>query len=200
MKFILRLLACFSFLALTSHAEDSRLFELRTYITNDGKLPDLLTRFRDHTCKLFEKHGMENIGYWVPVEASEGADNTLIYIIAHKSRDAATASWKAFQTDPDWKAAAKASEANGKILKQKPDSIFLSATDYSCAIQTGAGEGERVFELRTSTTPEGKLPALHQRFRDHTMKLFSKHGMSHIGYWVPVDADKGAGTCAPSRK
>lgn len=194
MKFILRLLACLSFLVLTSHAEDSRLFELRTYVTNDGKLPDLLTRFRDHTCKLFEKHGMENIGYWVPVEASEGADNTLIYIIAHKSRDAATASWKAFQTDPDWKAAAKASEANGKILKQKPDSIFLSATDYSCAIQTGAGEGERVFELRTYTTPEGKLPALHQRFRDHTMKLFSKHGMNHIGYWVPVDADKGAST------
>ena len=174
-----------------AHAEDARVFELRTYVTNEGKLPDLLKRFREHTCKLFEKHGMENIGYWVPIEKTDGADNTLIYIIAHKNRDAATASWKAFQTDPDWQAAAKASEANGKLLAQKPGSVFMKATDYSCAITTGTA-GERVFELRTYTTNEGKLDALHARFRDHTVGLFTKHGMTHIGYWTPTDADKGS--------
>lgn len=180
----------------SSLAADARTFELRIYTTNEGKLPDLLKRFREHTCKLFEKHGMENIGYWVPIEEADGANNKLIYIIAHKSREAAKASWAAFGSDPDWKAAAKASEENGKILAEKPESIFMTATDYSCAISATpgvAGAGGRVFELRTYTTNEGKLDALHARFRDHTMALFTKHGMTHIGYWVPTDADKGAG-------
>lgn len=175
-------------------ASDNRLFELRIYVTNEGKLPDLLARFRDHTVKLFEKHGIENIGYWVPVEKEEGADNTLYYLIAHKSREGADAAWAAFRKDPDWQAAAKASEANGKILAQKPDVIFLKATDFSCPIKTAAGTGERVFELRTYTTPEGRLPALHERFRNHTMALFSKHGMNHVGYWTPTDAKDSPGT------
>jgi hypothetical protein len=165
-------------------ATDAKVYELRTYVTNEGKLPDLLKRFRDHTCSLFEKHGMENIGYWVPVDAKDGAENTLIYVIAHQSRDAAKASWAAFQADPDWKAAAKASEANGKILAQKPGSVFMDATDYSCAIKPEV-KGGRIFELRTYTAAEGKLPALHQRFRQHTCALFTKHGMTHIGYWQP---------------
>jgi hypothetical protein len=166
---------------------DNRLFELRIYVTNEGKLPALLSRFRDHTVGLFEKHGIENIGYWVPVEKEEGAENTLYYIIAHKSREGADAAWTAFRNDPAWQAAAKASEANGKILAQKPEAIFLKATDFSCPIKASAGAGERVFELRTYTTPEGRLPALHDRFRNHTMALFSRHGMSHTGYWTPTD-------------
>lgn len=172
-------------------AKDSRVFELRTYTTEPGKLADLNARFRDHTCKLFEKHGMENIGYWVPLDADKGADNTLIYIIAHKSRDAAKASWAAFQADPEWQAARKKSEEKGKILAKPPESVFMSATDYSAAIKPSAG-GERVFELRTYTTEPGRLPILHARFRDHTCKLFEKHGMTNIGYWSPQDADKGA--------
>lgn len=178
----------------SSLAADARTFEMRIYTTNEGKLPDLLKRFREHTCKLFEKHGMENIGYWVPVEEADGANNKLIYIIAHKSREAAKASWAAFVSDPDWKAAAKASEENGKILAEKPESIFMTATEYSNAIKTGTGEKERVFELRTYTANEGRLDALHARFRDHTMALFTKHGMTNIGYFVPTDADKGAGS------
>ena len=178
--------------AASGAAEDARTFELRIYVTNEGKLPDLLTRFRDHTCKLFEKHGMENIGYWVPMDEADGASNKLIYVIAHKSREAAKASWAAFQADPDWKAAAKASEVNGKILASKPESIFMTATDYSCAIKPGTN-GERVFELRTYTTNDGKLDALHKRFREHTVALFSKHGMTHIGYWSPTDAETGGG-------
>jgi hypothetical protein len=175
-------------------AEDARTFELRIYTTHEGKLPDLLSRFRDHTCQLFEKHGMENIGYWVPIEKDDGADNTLLYIISHKSRDAAKASWSAFSKDPEWQAAAKASEVNGKILAKKPESIFLKATDYSCPIQPGLGKAERVFEMRTYTTPEGKLDALHKRFRDHTTGLFTKHGITNIGYWTPTDAEQDAAT------
>jgi hypothetical protein len=175
-------------------AEDARLFELRIYVTNEGKLPDLLARFRDHTVKLFEKHGIQNIGYWVPIEKEEGSENTLYYLIAHKSREGADAAWAEFRKDPEWQAAAKASEANGKILARKPDAIFLKTTDFSSPIKPSSGPGERVFELRTYTTPEGKLPDLLSRFRNHTVALFSKHGMNHIGYWTPVETKDGPST------
>ncbi|CAN5658024.1 hypothetical protein BH11VER1_BH11VER1_42040 [soil metagenome] len=194
-RFSLALLAVMVALFLSSaKAADSSVYELRIYTTNEGKLPDLLKRFREHTCKLFEKHGITNIGYWTPVDAENGSENTLIYIIAHKSRDAASASWAAFQADPDWQAARKASEENGKILARAPESIFMSAAEYSPVIKTGAGSAPRVFELRTYKTPEGKLDALHKRFKQYTMALFTKHGMSQLGYWVPTDAEKGAGT------
>jgi hypothetical protein len=184
-----------SFLSLASHAADTRSYELRIYVTNPGKLPDLLKRFREHTCKLFEKHGMENIGYWVPVEEAQGSQNTLIYFIAHKSRDAAKASWAGFIADPDWKAAAKASEAAGKILAQKPESIFCAATDFSPELKLGAASPERTFELRTYICPDAaKRTALLSRFRDHTCKLFAKHGMTNVLYTTPTDAEQGADT------
>lgn len=175
-------------------AADARVYELRIYTANEGKLDALLARFRDHTCRLFEKHGMENIGYWVPIQPAEGSGTTLIYLLAHASREAAKASFAAFGKDPEWQEARRASEAGGKILAKAPESIFLATTDYSPPVRTGAGAADRVFELRTYTTPPGKLDALHARFRDHTLGLFSKHGMTHIGYWTPTDADKGADT------
>ena len=175
----------------SARAADEPVYELRIYTTNEGKLADLLKRFREHTCKLFEKHGMTNIGYWVPIEKEDGADNTLIYIISHKSRDAAKDSWKAFGSDPEWQAAAKASEVNGKILAKKPESIFMTRTAFSPEIKLGAGSAPRVFELRTYTTPPGKLPALHSRFTNPEMSIFTKHGMTHIGYWQPTDEEQG---------
>jgi hypothetical protein len=168
---------------------DRRAFELRTYVTAEGRLPALLARFRDHTCALFERHGMENLGYWVPTSETEGKENTLIYLIAHSSREAARENWKNFLADPDWIAARTASEADGKILAKPPESVFLSLTDYSPPVgrETGdAASGPRAYELRTYTAAPGKLDALHARFRDHTMALFSRHGMKHFGYWTPV--------------
>jgi hypothetical protein len=114
-----------------AHAQaGNRVFELRTYTTNEGKLPNLQARFRDHTTRLFTKHGMTNIGYWTPQDAPL-SQNTLIYVIAHKSRDAAKASWAAFRADPDWQKAAAASEVGGKILAKSPESVFMDPTDYS---------------------------------------------------------------------
>jgi hypothetical protein len=113
-----------------AHAQGNRVFELRTYTTNEGKLPALQARFRDHTTRLFTKHGMTNIGYWAPQDAPL-SQNTLIYIIAHQSREAATKSWADFRADPDWQKAAAASEANGKILSKSPESVFMDPTDYS---------------------------------------------------------------------
>jgi len=115
-----------------SIAKDSRCFEMRTYYAAPGKLEELNKRFRDHTCALFKKHGMENIGYWIPTDKAKGAENTLVYIIAHKSREEAKKSWAAFIADPEWKQAHAASEANGKLVT-KIESVFLGATDYSAA-------------------------------------------------------------------
>jgi hypothetical protein len=186
------ILFLFTFMFTSFLQADDRIYELRIYVCNEGKLPDLLKRFREHTCKLFEKHGMENIGYWVPVDKENGSETTLIYVLAHKSREAAKASFAAFGADPEWQAARKASEEAGKILAKPPTSIFMKTTDYSPPVKTGVSDKPRVFEMRTYTCNEGKLDALHKRFREHTMKLFSKHGMTHLPYWVPVDADKGA--------
>jgi len=111
-----------------SVAKDSRCFELRTYYAAAGKLEDLHARFRDHTNKLFVKHGMELIGYWVPADKEQG--DKLIYIIAHKSRDAAKKSWQGFRDDPDWKKVQAESEAKGK-LGEKVESVDMVATDYS---------------------------------------------------------------------
>lgn len=195
--FLSLLAAVFGLLpSLTQAAEPSPspVYELRIYTCNEGKLDMLLTRFRDHTCRLFEKHGIKNIGYWVPVDKENGSETTLYYVLEHKSREAAKESFAAFGKDPDWQAARKASEEGGKILAKPPESIFMTATDYSPAIALTKAGVPRAFELRTYTTPEGKLDALHARFRDHTMKLFSKHGMTNFAYWVPMDKEKGAGT------
>jgi hypothetical protein len=107
-----------------------RVFEMRTYTAAPGKLDALNARFRDHTLALFKKHGMESVGYWMPTDKDAGAGEKLVYILAHKSRDAAAASWKAFRSDPVWVAAKAASEKDG-LLTSKVESVFLTSTDYS---------------------------------------------------------------------
>ncbi|MBA4032111.1 MAG: NIPSNAP family protein [Planctomyces sp.] len=107
-------------------AKAPKLYELRTYTTLPGRLDALNKRFRDHTTKLFAKHGMTNVIYLTPVKS----ENTLVYLIAHENEAAAAASWKAFREDPEWKVAREASEADGKIV-EKVESVYLTPTDYS---------------------------------------------------------------------
>jgi NIPSNAP len=106
-----------------------RVFELRTYTAPDGKLPELQARFRNHTMRIFERHGMKNVGYWVPQDAP-AKDNTLIYVISHESREAAKKSWAAFGADPEWQKVSKESQMNGKIVAGIT-SVYMDATDYS---------------------------------------------------------------------
>ena len=113
---------------------DTRVYEMRTYYAAAGKLDALNARFRDHTVTLFKKHGMTSVGYWVPLKDEQGAKNTLIYMLAHKSVEGAKASFDAFRQDPDWVAARKASEdkAGGSLtVKDGVKSVFMKATDYS---------------------------------------------------------------------
>ena len=114
-----------------AHAQAAtRVFELRTYTAGPGKLAALHSRFRDHTLRLFEKHGMQNIGYWNPADPPN-SENTLVYIIAHKDREAAKQSWAAFGADPEWQKVRKESMADGVSLTTKVESVFLNPTDYS---------------------------------------------------------------------
>ncbi len=113
----------------SSAAQANRVYEIRTYYTLPGRLPNLLARFRDHTLKLFEKHGMTNVGYWIPADPP-GSENTLIYILAHSSRDAAKKSWDGFRADPDWLKARAASETDGKIV-DRVESVYLNPTTFS---------------------------------------------------------------------
>ncbi len=173
---------------LTAAEPDTRVFEMRTYFAAPGKLEDLNARFRNHTTKLFEKHAITNLGYWAPVD---NTDNKLVYVLAYPSREARAASWKAFIADPDWKAAAKASEENGKLVL-KVVSLFLQATDFSPEIKPSIGTAPRTFELRTYTTTPGNLQLLLERFRSHTTALFAKHGMTNLFYWTPLADQKDA--------
>ena len=102
----------------------STVYELRVYHANEGKLDDLLKRFREHTTRLFEKHGMKNIAYWTPLD-DPLKGRTLIYVLAHPSREAATSNWKAFGDDPEWQKVRDASEVNGKLV-DKVDSTFMA--------------------------------------------------------------------------
>jgi len=104
-------------------------YELRTYTAADGKLDALKARFKDHTIRIFKKHGMESIGYWVPEDAAL-SKNTLIYILKHPSREDGEKHWMEFQNDPEWKKVSAESEANGKLVL-KVDRVWLDATEFS---------------------------------------------------------------------
>ncbi len=104
-------------------------YELRVYHAAPGKLADLQTRFREHTIKIFDRHGIKSVAYWTPVDEPEKS-NTLIYILYHPSREAAAANWRSFQDDPEWKSVKEKSEANGKLV-DKVDSTYMSLTDFS---------------------------------------------------------------------
>ena len=108
----------------TLQAQSSdKVFELRTYTTAEGKLPNLLARFRDHTMRIFERHNMENVAYWVPKDTP----NTLIYIISHASSQAATENCQGFRGDSEWPGVAEASGV-GRV---QVESVFMDATDFS---------------------------------------------------------------------
>lgn len=178
MRFFAIALGVLSLMTATLSAADSKVYEMRVYYAPAGKLGDLNARFRNHTLRLFKKNGIENVGYWEPVNNKE---NKLVYILAHPSREAAKKNWASFMADPEWKKAHAESEKNGKLV-EKIEVMWMDKTDYSPEPKADQS-GNRVFEFRTYTTPPGGLAAINARFRDHTVKLFEKHGMKNIAYF-----------------
>lgn len=169
------------------------LYELRIYTAAPGKMAALDARFRDHTVSLFQKHGMTPIGFFhVAPQPGQPIDDRLFYVMGYKDRAARDESWKAFAADPEWKQVYADSQKDGS-LTSKIENIFLSATDYSPKLNTKPSATPRHFELRTYTVMPGRLEDLHTRFRDHTLRIFAKHGMTNFLYWRPV-ADQPAMT------
>ena len=119
----------FSAFESVAQAQGERIFEMRTYTAHPGRIDALNARFRDHTTRIFENHGMTNVGYWTPQEAPL-SENTLVYILAHDSREAGQASWDAFRADPEWAQVAEESQRDGRIV-QSVDVLWLESTDYS---------------------------------------------------------------------
>jgi hypothetical protein len=135
---LLQSLSAAAFLPLAGEAREAgqdagpgadTVYELRIYHVAPGKLEELLARFRDHTMKIFERHGMKNVAYWTPVDDPQKG-NTLIYILQHSSRTAADANWNSFREDPEWKSVKAKSEENGKLV-EKVDSTYMRLTDFS---------------------------------------------------------------------
>jgi len=112
-----------------SQPAPSRVYEMRTYTAAEGKLDAVNARFRDHTRRIFERHNMKSVGYWVPSEGPM-AGTTLIYILEHPSREEARKNWAEFSADPEWQKVKAESEVNGRIVA-KAESVFMTATDYS---------------------------------------------------------------------
>jgi hypothetical protein len=129
---------------------------------------------------------MESVGYWVPTQKPESA-TTLIYVLKHESIEASRKSFRAFGADPEWRKAYQDSRSNGSLLSKLPDSVFMEATDYTPDFSNGKNNDDAVFELRIYKTNEGKLPNLDARFRDHTIRIFAKHGMQSVAYWHPAN-------------
>jgi hypothetical protein len=172
-----------SFLLNAQQTITSSYFEMRTYTVHEGKMPDLIQRFQNHTRTLFAKHGIESVAYFLSEAQPE---QQLTFILGYPSAAERDIRWGNFANDPEWKAVATASEANGKIV-QKVDQVFMVwAKDLNSA-KTPRPSG--IFQLRTYHLLPGRLDAIQTRFRDHTQALFEKQGLSNYPYWVTVEKD-----------
>jgi hypothetical protein len=146
----------------------------------------LIKRFREHTDRIFKKHGLKALGYWIPTEGSAKKRRKFVYLLEHPSRYEAYRNWTNFFNDKEWEKVMDKPEFQG-LLSEKPTSIFLTPNDYSARARNEIEKPGGIFELRTYVANPGKLVALNTRFRDHTTLLFNKHGIQNVSYWTPFD-------------
>ena len=152
------------------------IYELRLYETVPGKLPALNDRFAKHTVGLFKKHGVRMLGFWTD---EIGGSNLLSYIVSFESSADREATWKSFRADPEWIEVRAETEKDGPLLAKVRNTI-MQLTPYSPEPKITSN----VQELRVYQSMPGKLPALNDRFANHTIGLFEKHGIENIGYWT----------------
>lgn len=161
----------------------SKYFEIRKYYAHPGKLPDLLKRFENHTMRLFEKAGMENIIYLIP---EENADNSMTYILGYPDAEARDKMWKSFSDDPEWKKAYEESHVNGPLVAKVESTFMTLAPELN---DTPIPSGSGIFQMRTYHCFPGKIENIQARFRDHTRELFEKQGLKNYPYWLTVEKD-----------
>lgn len=161
----------------------STYFEIRKYYANEGKLPDLIKRFEDHTMSLFEKSGMENIMYFLPVD---NTDNSLTYILGYPDEKSRDVMWGKFMNDPEWKKVFEESRVNGALVKSVDQTFMKLAPGLN---EMPIPQASGIFQLRTYTCFDGRLDNLINRFKDHTQDLFAKQGLKNYPYWITVEKD-----------
>ncbi len=163
--------------------QQSTYFEMRTYTAHEGKMPDLIKRFQNHTAGIFERVGMENIGYFLPVDES---DNTLTYILGYPDQASRDAMWEVFLNDPEWKNAYQESIKDGSLVKSIEEVFMTLAPDLNNR-PTPSPSG--IFQLRIYHCLDGRIDNLEARFRDHTQALFEKQGLKNYPYYLTVEKD-----------
>jgi len=154
------------------------LYELRSYVSEPGRQADVLKLLSDGGVPFMAKHNIKLVGAWTNVDPK---DERVFTLISHKDKASADSSWAAFQNDPGWKEVIQKSTVEGKKPVKSFERTFMTANDYSPALDVKT-VGNRVFELRTYVATKGNLPALNARFKNHTLGLFTKHGMTNILY------------------
>lgn len=171
----------------TPTAPDTRLFELRVYHAAKGKFDALNARLRDQSLRLFEKHGMANVGYWA---SGEGPDQKVVFLLAHPDRAARDRAWTALTADPEWMQVRQSTEAGGKLVA-RIEEVFLTPTDFSPAVTPTRAEEPRVFELRVFAAEDGNLGQLLARTRSG-LKSLKKEGVECVGSWTLAAGQPGA--------
>ena len=152
------------------------LYESRVYSAVPGKLPALNDRFANHTIGYFKKHRIGMMGFWTD---EIGTSNQLTYILSFDSMADREKKWTAFGADAGWHQVRAETETEGPLVA-KVHNAFLRPTAYSPEPSLSS----KVQELRVYDAMPGKLPALNDRFANHTMRLFEKHGIDNIAYWT----------------
>ena len=165
---------------------DGPVYELRTYIAARDRFEHLVKRFREHTDRLFRKHNMQPVGYWVPTDGPPISKRTFVYILKHPSRYEAWKNWVAFTNDREWQRVLD-QPLFQRLLIGKPESVFMTLNEYSEEVRNEIENPGGIFELRTYTVQNGQLAALNDRVQNHSAALFSRHGMKNIAYWTPFE-------------
>lgn len=174
----------FTLLLLNLNLQAQSYYEMRTYTCHPDKRPDLIERFKNHTIKLFNKHGIKSVAYFIPADTVQ---NSLTFILQYPSEQSRDILWNQFANDPEWKAAAAKSEANGKLVAKVDQTFMTMANELSTKVAKTKKKEKKIFELRIYTCLPDRLDALTLRFRDHTRTLFERHGMQNIVYWKSLE-------------
>lgn len=161
------------------------LFDFRIFQASPGKLDALHARLRDHQIPLLEQHGIFTLAVFVPT--GENPDRLVYLITGAEGLTAMTEGWAGFRKDPNWLQVLKDTDEAGPLVLQEKYKD-LSMTHWSPKFPPDKMINAGIFELRTYVCPNSqKHSALMRRFRDHTKKLFAKHGMTNVGYWTAPD-------------
>ena len=152
------------------------LYENRVYTAVPGKMAALNDRFANHTMGFFKQYGIGMMGFWTD---EIGISNQLTYILTFDNMGDREHKWAAIGADSKRKQVFEETETEGPLVALVENS-FMRLTPYSPEPQLSS----KIQELRVYDALPGRLPALHDRFSNHTMGLFEKHGIQNIAYWT----------------